>query len=532
VFSTYSSILNGRLGWMVAAVVTSLLAGIGCEVDSNLDPSHLGRYEHTPVVLPILDRLDVVEQPDEDMLGTSEVTSEDLIPQITEYKMGPEDLITVTVFELITPGVETVQTRRIDALGYIRLPEIGQVKAGDLSPRELEQRIIDILHPDVIRDPEVSVVVQEGRQKTFSVMGATPGVGTYTLQKTDFRLLDALALAGGLDPQVEEIFVIRQVPLSDLVEGVEFGEPTEPGVGKGNVPEDADGQRGGGGDVDRGALLDSLMGEDGDGDEAGNGGGNDNNQSANGADLGAALDDAAGNGAANGGTNGTGPDTRPERNPVTGLGSALEGEGEGRWVNIDGEWVRVQGATPEAAEDVEGAESLDELPPPDELITQRIIAVDAQKLLQGVARYNLVIRPDDVIRIPADPGGNFYMGGEIARPGTYSLPRKRSLTLKNAIAAAGGLSPIGIPERVDLIRRLEDGDSEAILRINARAIFEGLTPDFYLKPNDQIVIGTNLPASYLAVIRNGFRMSYGFGFLLDRNFGRDVFGAPPDSNNR
>ncbi len=30
-----------------------------------------------------------------------------------------------------------------------------------------------------------------------------------------------------------------------------------------------------------------------------------------------------------------------------------------------------------------------------------------------------------------------------------------------------------------------------------------------------------------AVVRNGFRASYGFGFLLDRNFGNDVFGAPP-----
>jgi polysaccharide export outer membrane protein len=29
------------------------------------------------------------------------------------------------------------------------------------------------------------------------------------------------------------------------------------------------------------------------------------------------------------------------------------------------------------------------------------------------------------------------------------------------------------------------------------------------------------------VFRNGFRVTYGFGFLLDRNFGNDVFGAPP-----
>jgi len=32
------------------------------------------------------------------------------------------------------------------------------------------------------------------------------------------------------------------------------------------------------------------------------------------------------------------------------------------------------------------------------------------------------------------------------------------------------------------------------------------------------------------VIRGGLRASYGFGFLLDRNFGNDVFGAPPTNS--
>jgi hypothetical protein len=40
-------------------------------------------------------------------------------------------------------------------------------------------------------------------------------------------------------------------------------------------------------------------------------------------------------------------------------------------------------------------------------------------------------------------------------------------------------------------------------------------------------VGTSFWATPLAVIRGGFRASYGFGFLLDRNFGNDVFGAPP-----
>src|SRR5690606_23077869 len=94
------------------------------------------------------------------------------------------------------------------------------------------------------------------------------------------------------------------------------------------------------------------------------------------------------------------------------------------------------------------------------------------------------------------------------------------------IDSAGGLNGLAIPERTE-IWRLLPGDRQAVIRINLRAIAEGTQPDLYLKAGDRINIGTNFWAYPLAVIRNGFRASYGFGFLLDRNFGNDVFGPPP-----
>ena len=59
------------------------------------------------------------------------------------------------------------------------------------------------------------------------------------------------------------------------------------------------------------------------------------------------------------------------------------------------------------------------------------------------------------------------------------------------------------------------------------AIRQRTEPDIYLRGDDHIIIGTNFWATPLAVFRNGLRTTYGFGFLLDRNFGNDVFGAPP-----
>ena len=94
---------------------------------------------------------------------------------------------------------------------------------------------------------------------------------------------------------------------------------------------------------------------------------------------------------------------------------------------------------------------------------------------------------------------------------------------KQLIVSGGGLSAIGIPERVDLVRRIGN-DQEATVRINLRAIFNGTEPDLFLKANDVINIGTNAVATPLAIFRNGLRMTYGFGFVLDRNFNTDVFG--------
>ena len=158
------------------------------------------------------------------------------------------------------------------------------------------------------------------------------------------------------------------------------------------------------------------------------------------------------------------------------------------------------------------------------VITQRIIQVPYDNLLRGDMRYNVVIRPGDIINIPAPNIGNVYVMGQISRPGVYGLPGDGDLTIKNVVAAGGNLAPLAVPERVDLIRRIER-DREAWVRLNVRAIFDGTQPDIFLKPNDQLIFGTNFFALPVQVIRSGFRMTYGFGFVLDRNFSSDVFGA-------
>jgi hypothetical protein len=216
------------------------------------------------------------------------------------------------------------------------------------------------------------------------------------------------------------------------------------------------------------------------------------------------------------------PDSTRSQPMSGGPGPLANPDGAGsNWVFVDGKWVR----TAPAGSGGKGGAGDEQ-----RVVTQRVIRVPVGPLLAGAADVNVVIRPGDVVRVPQARTGLVYMTGFVARPGPYNLPTDGRLTLQRAVVAAGGLSGLAIPERVDLTRMV-GRDRQATIRLDLRAIAEQTQPDIYLKPDDQINVGTNFWATPLAVIRGGFRASYGFGFILDRNFDEDVFGLRGDRNN-
>lgn len=276
---------------------------------------------------------------------------------------------------------------------------------------------------------------------------------------------------------------------------------------------------------------------------------------------------------------------QPSESPAASSGTSPQGLPQSFWIFQDGKWVQVSRARPVAPRAAEGtpvpmpegpgmrpvaplpAGASGQVPPPpslpgqpaapvptqpsgsgapidlplpgdggpkgvpgaDQLVTQRVIEVPVGPLLAGSAQYNIVIRPGDVIRVPANDEGLVYVSGEVQRPGPYNLPTNGRLTILRAINAAGGLNPNAVPERVDLTRMVGP-DRQATVRLDMRAIAEGTQPDIFLKSDDMINVGTNFWAFPLAVIRQGFRFSYGFGFVLDRNFQGDVFGTDRATN--
>jgi len=214
-----------------------------------------------------------------------------------------------------------------------------------------------------------------------------------------------------------------------------------------------------------------------------------------------------------------------------------EPAGHIEWIFQNGKWVPVQVGTPKPIEPVIKMEPGEQLAaPPEEGVPvlgveqegagTRLIRIPADKLLAGDPRYNIIIKSGDSIFVPVDIVGEFSIMGNVNRTGYIPLTG-RPMTLKQAIAAAGGLGPLAWPKRCEIVRRI-GRKKEEIVMVDLDKIFSGEQPDFFIKPHDTINVGTHATARWRAILRNAFRATYGFGFVYDRNFAdRDFYTRRP-----
>ena len=483
---------------LLLSIVSTVFIG-GCEVDSFFNPSVTGYYEHTPTSMPILDRIDIIEREIGFQPDITKPTAEDLVPNELQYRLAPGDVVRVEIYELVAERQTDVSVRVIDQSGMIRLPTIGDVQAAGRTIQELQEEIITALGPkglDLISDPLVTVVLEDGRSFQFTIYGAVAGTGIYALNRPDFRIMDALSLAGGTATTTKRILVIREVAIDEAVKPGYERSPVRPGAGQESEPDVRD--------ID--ALIEALDGS--------------------GASPAAMawlqdeppidIDDLGDDPTTNQ------QPSQEDANKAPSGDTFVFDEDRQEWIRLQPEEAMARGLRPNTSRQSVAPKPVERISP----YATRVIEVDYQALARGDSNQNIVVRPGDRVFVDTPDIGVVYIDGEISRPGVYQLPVAGRLTLSRLVAAAGGLNPLAIPERVDFTRKLDE-DREATIRINLAAIRNRAEPDIYIRRDDHIHIGTNFFAAPLAVIRNGFRMSYGFGFLLDRNFGNDVFGPPP-----
>lgn len=456
-----------------------------------LDPTQAGNYQRGKTS-EILSVMSLLEEPDE-LIDAEEPTEADLEPTYIEPKISPGDILRVSIFELQAPGIASEQQIQVRPSGIETFPTLGPVSVVGLTGRELELEIKRLLRErQILDDADVQVALLRSEGQQFTIVGSIQQPGNYPITRPDYRLMNAIGAVGGLPTQVDTIYIFRQS--DDAI------EPT-------SMPSELSQARRG-----------NLFGE-----------------------TGYTLSDVArGPGTVRLAQAG-GPPTELDR-----LESGPKSSNTGAPVYdpTTGEWKMVEPGSAPAMTPRRTTPTTVPVTPntpttmPDEEIGPefadsglRIIAIPAKALLAGDPKYNVVIRPRDLIRVRIPNIGQYYMGGNIQNPGPYQLDG-RSLTVKQALVSAGGFGPLAEPSRANLVRRISK-DEEQTIQIDLDAIMAGDTPDFYLRPNDTINVGSTPIHIFLAVLRNAFRISYGFGFVYDRNFAdSDTFQAREQTRQR
>lgn len=529
---------TARSGGPRHAALTALVAALGtalsgCDYDSWMDPSRTGYFEHTPTSIPILRKIDVIEV-EEDAFATEmgPPLASDLIPGTTEYTYASGDVLEIQINDLFQVDKPEQFRRTVDQSGKVLLPIVGSVVAGGLSQSQFVTALEEKLKP-IIRDPKVSVTVVEGRSFTFVVDGQVRNAGVYALSRPDFDIEQAVALAGGANEGVVRVRIVRTLEAADT-EGTapdapaaaapeatkpaatpEAAPPAAPAPSVDDLLKQIEPAPAAEKPASPGAFRTPGMVVD-----------VDQLESPKVAEP-AAVDQASGTQA----PAATVPaqesryvfDTQKQEWVFVPAGNAGPGRTEGTLAAPNSPEGAITGPAAASSEARMRTQAADFRLPNGK--KTRVIVVDWAKLQKGDLTQNVYVRPGDKIHVESDLGV-VYIDGEVSRPGVYNLPPIGELTLSRLVSAAGGLGQIAIPQRVDLIRKIAP-DREAAIRVNLAAIRNKAEPDIVMRADDHVIIGTNFFATPLAVIRNGFRMTYGFGFLLDRNFGNDVFGPPP-----
>lgn len=108
------------------------------------------------------------------------------------YVVGPEDLLDVQVF-----GEDDLTRQvRVNGEGEIVLPLVGALKVAGMTPKAIEQRLMQAYGTNYLRNPQITLSVKEYRHQRVSVTGAVDKPGYYEIIGPR-KLLEILAMAGG-----------------------------------------------------------------------------------------------------------------------------------------------------------------------------------------------------------------------------------------------------------------------------------------------------------------------------------------------
>jgi polysaccharide export outer membrane protein len=420
--------------------------------------------------------------------------------EVGGYRLAPRDKLTITVLR----HEELSGTYTIPPDGALDLPRVGRVQVGGLTTPEVAAAVKTGL-AQLLRDPDVTVVLVEARTQTTFALGAVSKPGQYALT-AGARLTDLLAAAGDLVGEREKLtaHLIRgastlPVQLTAALSGQapEANLPLQEGdllwvQAPALITVVVSGQVKTPGSVrlrDGATLLDALA-------AAGDVSGEREKLTAsllrNGTmqplDLANALFG-----------------TRPAANLRLHDGDLL-------WIQPQPQInIMVTGAvkTPGAFKLETGATVRDALAKAGDLSTEKdrvslSLVRDTQTLPLTWQDTTRPLHDGDLLLVDPEPRERVYVNGHVKNPGAIELPEQGGVL--EAIALAGGVLENPALHRVTIIRR--NGTTE---RVNlAPALLEGnITANPQLGPEDQVIVPQSTTTiAVLGMVRQPGRFSF------------------------
>jgi polysaccharide export outer membrane protein len=156
-------------------------------------------------------------------------------PGSSAYKIGPLDVVEVTVFKV----PDLTKTAQVAEDGTINYPLIGDIQAAGRTAHDLERDLTAKLGAKYLRNPQVTVLVKEFNSQRVTVSGSVKTSGVYAI-KGNTSLMQVIAMAGDVDNTTDSgnIVVFRTIngqrsaarfDIDDIKAGKEADPQVEPG---------------------------------------------------------------------------------------------------------------------------------------------------------------------------------------------------------------------------------------------------------------------------------------------------------------
>jgi polysaccharide export outer membrane protein len=177
-----------------------ILTAVGLFLSLGIMSGCASSQNASPTLPPAELKQDEIAQFNEQLFASARMNTDP-----SDYLLGSGDLLQIKVYE----AEDLNTTVRISSRGYVTLPLLGAVLVKDMSAREAEETIENLYRVSYIKDPHVSIFVEEHFSRRVTLMGQFRNPGTYDYLSKQ-RLLDVMALGGGLSDIAGRVVQVRR----------------------------------------------------------------------------------------------------------------------------------------------------------------------------------------------------------------------------------------------------------------------------------------------------------------------------------